>query len=376
MNWAHHEKLVVCDEEIAFVSGIDLSIGRWELHGKYPLYDSGVVKDDQPIHTWKGNDYWNQFNVKPECNLVNDQGEGWETDRLDRAEEMRVPWHDIGSSVLGLAAADVGRHFIERWNSHIYYCFKSAVKLNTPGLRRFRIPTIGESMAKQIIVPRVLPTQTTMIPIAGMAPPSVGTIWPNTDQYTHDADVQIIRSSSTWSAGLGETDCSILKAYEDLIANSEKFVFIENQFFVTSTQAGDAKNGAQNPIGAALANRVVKASRNNEQFKIYIVIPCVPGMNGRLEENNAQAQEVLIHLTMESICRGESSIMKWCTDYGVEDWENYIWFCSYRKWDVKGDRPVHEIVYPHSKLMIVDDYHTIIGSSNINDRNGTYLLPH
>ena len=105
-------------------------------------------------------------------------------------------------------------------------------------------------MAKQIIVPRVLPTQTTMIPIAGMAPPSVGTIWPNTDQYTHDADVQIIRSSSTWSAGLGETDCSILKAYEDLIANSEKFVFIENQFFVTSTQAGDAKNGAQNPIGS------------------------------------------------------------------------------------------------------------------------------
>ena len=31
-------------------------------------------------------------------------------------------------------------------------------------------------------------------------------------------------------------------------------------------------------------------------------------MNGKLEENNAQAQEVIIHLTMESINRGKSSI--------------------------------------------------------------------
>ena len=36
---------------------------------------------------------------------------------------------------------------------------------------------------------------------------------------------------------------------------------------------------------------------------------------------------------------------------------------------MKNGRPVHEIIYPHSKLMIVDDYHVIIGSSNINDRS-------
>ena len=34
-------------------------------------------------------------------------------------------------------------------------------------------------------------------------------------------------------------------------------------------------------------------------------------MNGKLEENNAQAQEVIIHLTMESINRGKSSIKDW-----------------------------------------------------------------
>ena len=59
----------------------------------------------------------------------------------------------------------------------------------------------------------------------------------------------------------------------------------------------------------------------------------------------------------------------YCDDHGVDDWSKYIYFGSYRKAEVKDSRPVHEIIYPHSKLMIVDDYHVIIGSSNINDRS-------
>ena len=42
---------------------------------------------------------------------------------------MRGPWHDIGSSVVGKAAAMVGRHFIERWNNAIYTCFKASTKI-------------------------------------------------------------------------------------------------------------------------------------------------------------------------------------------------------------------------------------------------------
>lgn len=33
------------------------------------------------------------------------------------------------------------------------------------------------------------------------------------------------------------------------------------------------------------------------------------------------------------------------------------------------DRPKTEIIYIHSKLMIVDDKYVIIGSANINDRS-------
>ena len=81
--------------------------------------------------------------------------EGDKKDFLNRENEMRSPWHDIGSSLVGQAAADVGRHFIERWNNHMMARFKAAVKVDSLfGLRQWRIPAFGESLAKQIISPK------------------------------------------------------------------------------------------------------------------------------------------------------------------------------------------------------------------------------
>ena len=81
--------------------------------------------------------------------------DGHKKDFLNRECEMRSPWHDIGSSLIGQAAADVGRHFIERWNNHMMARFKAAVKVDSLlGLRQWRIPALGESLAKQIISPK------------------------------------------------------------------------------------------------------------------------------------------------------------------------------------------------------------------------------
>lgn len=30
--WAHHEKLVVVDQSVAFLGGLDLAYGRWDTH--------------------------------------------------------------------------------------------------------------------------------------------------------------------------------------------------------------------------------------------------------------------------------------------------------------------------------------------------------
>lgn len=48
---------------------------------------------------------------------------------------------------------------------------------------------------------------------------------------------------------------------------------------------------------------------------------------------------------------------------------NYIRFFCLRNHALFNKKPVTEIIYIHSKLMIVDDKRAIIGSANINDRS-------
>lgn len=54
------------------------------------------------------------------------------------------------------------------------------------------------------------------------------------------------------------------------------------------------------------------------------------------------------------------------------DPDQYVSFFSLRTHGVAKDEPIKpstEIVYLHSKLMIVDDRRVIIGSANLNDRS-------
>ena len=66
----HHEKLVVIDDEVAFVGGIDLT-------------DLGGDRYDTPEHPARG----------------------------------RLGWHDVASRLRGPAVADVGRHVAQRWQA-------------------------------------------------------------------------------------------------------------------------------------------------------------------------------------------------------------------------------------------------------------------
>ena len=49
----------------------------------------------------------------------------------------------------------------------------------------------------------------------------------------------------------------------------------------------------QNQFGRCLAERIIQAHNKNEDFKIYIVIPSVPGVNGILENNTAQEKFIV-----------------------------------------------------------------------------------
>lgn len=53
------------------------------------------------------------------------------------------------------------------------------------------------------------------------------------------------------------------------------------------------------------------------------------------------------------------------------DANSYVSVCSLRQHGELHGLPVTELIYVHSKLMIVDDRKCIIGSANINDRSLT-----
>lgn len=57
-----------------------------------------------------------------------------------------------------------------------------------------------------------------------------------------DCTCQIIRSISEWSVGLPETEQSIYKAYLTFIKESEHFIYIENQYFISSIDLPAPKN--------------------------------------------------------------------------------------------------------------------------------------
>lgn len=79
--------------------------------------------------------------------------------------------------------------------------------------------------------------------------------------------------------------------------------------------------------------------------------------------------KIQLHWQYQAIMRGNKSIFKKLSH--IHDLWNYIEFLGLRNHGVtvKDKRPVTEIIYIHSKMMIVDDKYALIGSANINDRS-------
>ena len=188
--------------------------------------------------------------------------------------------------------------------------------------------------------------------------------------------VQVLRSASKWSVGIRKKENSILNAYYRLIDSSKHYIFIENQFFVSKAYSKEDGEVNEKPISDIVENmiaykirkRIERAYFEKQNFKVFIFIPLFPGFNGE-PQSTATLQIILKH-TYAGICRnhGLSIIEKLKTIMG-DKWKNYIGFYSLRNHALVNNIPVTELVYIHSKLMIVDDSRIIIGSANINDRS-------
>ncbi|XP_042256007.1 phospholipase D1 [Thunnus maccoyii] len=413
--WAHHEKIIIIDQSVAFVGGIDLAYGRWDdkehrltdvgsvtlsqaetssanmaapangssgvSHGngrniftvmdsvdqpklkgqgrmrrarfsirkhlqKHGLAHADSDSDEEPeersgsirsLNTGVGELFGNTrfWHGKDYCNFVHKdwiQLDKPFDDFIDRHTTPRMPWHDIASVVHGKAARDVARHFIQRWNF---------TKLVKPKYRSLSYPYL-------------LPKSHTT---AGEQRYQV----PN---CTH-AKVQILRSASDWSAGIKYHEESIHNAYVETIKNSQHFIYIENQFFISCAD----NRHVFNKIGDTIAERIIRAYREGKKYRVYVVTPLLPGFEGDINTGGGSAIQAVMHFNYRTMNRGDQSIISQLRREMGDQWMNYISIAGLRTHaDLEG-RLVSELIYVHSKMLIADDNTVIIGSANINDRS-------
>uniref|UniRef100_A0A663MKF8 phospholipase D n=1 Tax=Athene cunicularia TaxID=194338 RepID=A0A663MKF8_ATHCN len=325
--WAHHEKLVIVDQCVAFVGGIDLAYGRWD--------DDDLNSSAQPLVPCPKSFSLRRgillFHIHVLC-LRRPNMLSCPIDFIDRYTTPRMPWHDISSVVHGRAARDVARHFIQRWNF---------TKIMKPKYRSLSYP---------FLLPK---SQQTANELKYQVPEAVR------------ATVQVIRSAADWSAGIKYHEESIHNAYVSVIENSKHYIYIENQFFIS---CADDKV-VWNKIGDAIAQRILKAHRENKRFRVYVVIPLLPGFEGDISTGGGNALQAIMHFNYRTMCRGENSILGQLKTEVGDKWINYISFCGLRTYAELEGKLVTELIYVHSKLLIADDNTVIIGSANINDRS-------
>ncbi|PGH10519.1 hypothetical protein AJ79_05447 [Helicocarpus griseus UAMH5409] len=144
-----------------------------------------------------------------------------------------------------------------------------------------------------------------------------------------DMSCQIVRSSAKWSHGM-PLEHSIADAYAAIIRDSEHFIYIENQFFITAT--GDAQKPIENKIGAAIVERILRAARAGQKYKMIIIIPSVPCFAGELRDDSALGIRAIMEFQYTSINRGGNSIMELIAKEGYNPMD-YIRFFNLRNYD-------------------------------------------
>jgi phospholipase D1/2 len=180
--------------------------------------------------------------------------------------------------------------------------------------------------------------------------------------------IQMLRSASPWSSGLRRKETSIHNAYVELILKSKRFVYIENQFFLSATKRNEKnRNGAKNSITKALFARIKTAIIKNEDFKVIVFMPLLPAFEGDLRKGKSEGSimQVQIGFANGTIGVGLHSLYSRLSKITPNP-ENYIVFCSLRTFsktpdsspaDPKVPKPKAyqtNLIYIHSKVAKTD----------------------
>ncbi|KAL0345294.1 UNVERIFIED_CONTAM: Phospholipase D alpha 1 [Sesamum radiatum] len=248
----------------------------------------------------------------------------------------REPWHDIHCKLEGPAAWDVLYNFEQRWRKQVFR--------SIDGGAAFGFPDSPEEAVKSGLV----------------------------------------------SGKDNIIDRSIQDAYIHAIRRANRFIYIENQYFLGSSfswyskDIKDADIGALHLIPKELSLKIVSKIEVGEPFRVYIVLPMWP--EGYPETASVQAILDWQKRTMEMMYRDIVEALK--AKGIIANPKDYLTFFCLGNREVKksgeyepSEKPDPDtdyaraqearrgMIYVHAKMMIVDDEYIIIGSANINQRS-------
>ncbi|CAL1702944.1 unnamed protein product [Somion occarium] len=313
--WSHHEKVVIVDNHRASLGGLDLCFGRWDTQ-THPLAD--VHPTNFAATLFPGQDYNNDV---PQ--YINNG--------ISVLDTPRMPWHDVHMTVCGPVILDIAQHYVERWNEIKKRKYREDVRYDWLAFPHNVEAAPNEAIARHPhreqwhdighrFKQRFHRSQDESYPEEEEDPES----YVRSPHGT--CRVQVVRSVSDWSHGV-LTERSIQNAYIQLIREANHFVYIENQFFISSI---DGKGAVKNTIAGALVERIIKARDAGQRFKVIIVIPEVPGFAGNLKDESSV--KIIMAAQYRTINRGGSSIYEELRKAGIEPLD-YIRLYHLRAYD-------------------------------------------
>lgn len=339
-SYTHHQKSIISDSGVkvgpdgrrtivAFVGGLDITDGR---------YDT----PDHPLFKTLFTEHSDDFYQNSAAGVAANHG-------------PRQPWQDIHSKLTGPVAFDVCKNFVERWTKQ---SGKSGCLLHLKP-ERFNLEAKTGNWNAQLL--------------RSITNDSVNF----SDAITRGHTLTVKKSRII--------EDSITRAYIKTIRAAERFIYIENQYFLGSSYAwlDDQKVPCHHTVPAEIAEKIVDKIEAGEEFTVYVVIPLHP----EGDPAAGPTQEILAwqRRTMSMMYR---RIAQALSERGSQahPQDFLLFLCLVNK---EGEEDIPDgldspqpgskasqlresrrfMVYVHSKLMIVDDSVAIVGSANINQRS-------
>ncbi|KPP56943.1 hypothetical protein Z043_125391 [Scleropages formosus] len=304
--WAHHEKIVVVDQSVAFVGGIDLAYGRWD-DREHRLTDVGSVTraaavDQEKSHMPNSPQGASGLHGPPTNGKSPRSPDSEDLPKLKGAAHTRrarfslyrhLHRRHLSDSISSVDSTEdktgslrslqtgVGELMGDTrfWHGKDYcnFVYKDWIQLEKPFddfIDRYTTPRMpwhdiasvvhgkaARDVARHFIqrwnFTKIMKPKYRSLSYPFLLPKSHATA--NELRYQVpdciNTKVQILRSAADWSAGIKYHEESIHNAYIQVIAKSKHFIYIENQFFIS---CADNKQ-VHNKIGDAIIERIIRA---------------------------------------------------------------------------------------------------------------------